>query len=61
MWRSMLQWFGGIGIIVVAMVFLPELRIGGMQIFRSEAFDTMGKSCLVRLKLPDVSPGSILR
>lgn len=43
LWRSMLQWFGGIGIIVVAMVFLPELRIGGMQIFRSESFDTMGK------------------
>lgn len=43
LWRSMLQWFGGIGIIIVAMVFLPELRIGGMQIFRSEAFDTMGK------------------
>ncbi|MCB2135370.1 MAG: TrkH family potassium uptake protein [Rhodobacteraceae bacterium] len=42
-WRSMLQWFGGIGIIVVAMVFLPELRVGGMQLFRSEAFDTGGK------------------
>ncbi|CAN0601953.1 unnamed protein product [Ectocarpus sp. 12 AP-2014] len=34
LWRSMLQWFGGIGIIVVAMAFLPELRVGGMQIFR---------------------------
>ncbi|MCR8725190.1 TrkH family potassium uptake protein [Frigidibacter sp. ROC022] len=43
LWRSMLQWFGGIGIIVVAMTFLPELRIGGMQMFRSEAFDTDGK------------------
>ncbi len=43
LWRSMLQWFGGIGIIVVAMVFLPELRVGGMQIFRSEAFETSGK------------------
>ncbi len=43
LWRSMLQWFGGVGIIVVAMAFLPELRVGGMQIFRSEAFDTMGK------------------
>jgi trk system potassium uptake protein TrkH len=43
LWRSMLQWFGGIGIIIVAMVFLPELRVGGMQIFRSEAFDTDGK------------------
>ena len=43
LWRSMLQWFGGIGIIVVAMVFLPELRIGGMQMFRTEAFETFGK------------------
>jgi trk system potassium uptake protein TrkH len=42
-WRGILQWLGGIGIIVVAMVFLPELRVGGMQIFKSEAFDTMGK------------------
>lgn len=42
-WRALLQWFGGIGIIVVAMVFLPELRVGGMQIFRSEGFDTFGK------------------
>ncbi|WP_341365605.1 TrkH family potassium uptake protein [Yoonia sp. BS5-3] len=43
LWRGILQWLGGIGIIVVAMVFLPELRVGGMQMFRSEAFDTMGK------------------
>ncbi|MGB0499374.1 MAG: TrkH family potassium uptake protein, partial [Rubricella sp.] len=43
LWRGMLQWFGGIGIIVVAMVFLPTLRVGGMQVFRSEGFDTFGK------------------
>ena len=43
LWRGLLQWFGGIGIIVVAMVFLPTLKVGGMQIFRSEAFDTLGK------------------
>jgi trk system potassium uptake protein TrkH len=43
LWRGVLQWLGGIGIIVVAMVFLPELRVGGMQIFQAEAFDTMGK------------------
>ncbi|UWQ92629.1 TrkH family potassium uptake protein [Aliisedimentitalea scapharcae] len=43
LWRALLQWLGGIGIIVVAMVFLPELRVGGMQIFRSEGFDTFGK------------------
>ncbi|AJE48198.1 TrkH family potassium uptake protein [Celeribacter indicus] len=43
LWRSMMQWFGGVGIIVVAMVFLPELKVGGMQVFRSEAFETDGK------------------
>ncbi len=43
LWRGIMQWLGGVGIIVVAMVFLPELRVGGMQIFRSEGFDTMGK------------------
>ena len=42
-WRSMLQWLGGLGIVVVALVFLPALRVGGMQHFQSEAFDTMGK------------------
>jgi trk system potassium uptake protein TrkH len=43
LWRGIMQWLGGVGIVVFAMVFLPELRVGGMQIFRSEAFDTMGK------------------
>ncbi len=43
LWRGVMQWLGGIGIIVVAMVFLPELRVGGMQIFRTESFDTFGK------------------
>lgn len=27
LWRGLMQWFGGIGIIVVAMVFLPVLRV----------------------------------
>lgn len=43
LWRGIMQWLGGVGIIVVAMVFLPELRVGGMQIFKVEAFDTLGK------------------
>jgi len=42
LWRAMLQWFGGVGIVVVAMVFLPVLKIGGMQFFRSESFDLVG-------------------
>lgn len=36
LWRALLEWFGGIGIIVVAMTILPVLSIGGMQLFRSE-------------------------
>lgn len=43
LWRAMLQWFGGVGIVVFAMAFLPTLRVGGMQLFKSEAFDTFGK------------------
>ncbi len=43
LWRGLMQWFGGIGIIVVAIAFLPTLKVGGMQAFRSEGFETMGK------------------
>ena len=42
LWRAMLQWFGGVGIVVVAMVFLPVLKVGGMQFFRTESFDLIG-------------------
>jgi trk system potassium uptake protein TrkH len=42
LWRGLMQWFGGVGIVVFAIVFLPALRIGGMQFFRSEAFDLTG-------------------
>lgn len=43
LWRAILHWSGGLGIVVVAMVFLPVMKIGGMQFFRSEGFDTLGK------------------
>jgi len=36
MWRAILQWLGGIGIIIMAMSVLPFLKVGGMQIFRTE-------------------------
>lgn len=39
LWRAILQWLGGIGIIVMAVAVLPMLQIGGMQMFRVEAFD----------------------
>ncbi len=43
LWRGLLQWFGGVGIVVFAMAFLPMLKVGGMQLFKSEGFDTFGK------------------
>lgn len=43
LWRGILQWLGGLGIVIVAMLFLPIMRVGGMQYFRSEGFDTLGK------------------
>jgi trk system potassium uptake protein TrkH len=42
-WRGLLQWIGGLGIIVMAIAVLPMLQIGGMQIFRTEGFDTTEK------------------
>lgn len=42
-WRAMLEWFGGIGIIVMAIAVLPFLRIGGMQLFRTESSDKSDK------------------
>ena len=44
LWRGMLNWFGGIGIAFLAMIFLPHLRLGGMQFFRAQGFDTLGKT-----------------
>ncbi|MCL7465137.1 TrkH family potassium uptake protein [Phaeovulum sp. NW3] len=43
LWRAILQWLGGLGIVIVAMIFLPVMKVGGMQYFRSEGFDTLGK------------------
>lgn len=43
LWRSLLQWLGGLGIIVMAIAILPILQIGGMQLFKVEAFDTAEK------------------
>ena len=47
MWRAILQWIGGIGIIVTALAFLPMLKVGGMQLFRLESSD-VGEKILPR-------------
>ena len=44
LWPGMLNWLGGLGIAFIAMIFLPLMRIGGMQFFRTEGFDTFGKA-----------------
>ena len=36
LWRSLTQWIGGMGIIVLSLVILPILGIGGMQLFTAE-------------------------
>ncbi len=43
LWRSLLNWLGGEGIIIMAVVILPLLRIGGMQVFRMESSDKTDK------------------
>ena len=43
LWRGILQWIGGIGIIVTAIAILPQLRVGGMQLFALESTDISGK------------------
>jgi|TARA_B100000315_G_scaffold106476_1_gene97597 trk system potassium uptake protein TrkH len=42
-WRAILQWLGGIGVIVMAITILPLLNVGGMQLFRMEGPDTTEK------------------
>ena len=56
LWRGLLQWLGGLGIVIVALVFLPIMRVGGMQFFTSEGFDTFGK---VLPRAVDISRGVI--
>lgn len=43
LWRSILHWIGGVGIIVTAVAVLPQLRVGGMQLFNLESSDRTGK------------------
>ncbi len=44
LWRAILQWLGGIGIIVMAVAILPFLGVGGMQLFRTESSDRSDKA-----------------
>ena len=39
LWRSILNWLGGVGILVMALSVLPLLHVGGMQLFKTESLD----------------------
>jgi trk system potassium uptake protein len=43
LWRSILQWLGGLGIIIMALTILPMLKVGGMQMFKVEGFEAQEK------------------
>ena len=43
LWRAIMQWLGGIGIIVMAITILPLLKVGGMQLFKMEGPDSTEK------------------
>lgn len=43
-WRAILQWLGGVGIIVTAIAVLPLLQVGGMQLFRMESSEQSDKA-----------------
>ena len=44
LWRSILQWLGGVGFIVMAVAVLPYLNVGGMKLFQTESSDWSDKS-----------------
>ncbi len=46
LWRHLLQWLGGLGIIVLAVAILPLLGVGGMQLYRAEMPGPMKESKL---------------
>ncbi len=43
LWRAIMQWLGGIGIVVMAITILPLLKVGGMQLFKMEGPDSTEK------------------
>ena len=43
LWRALMQWLGGIGIVVMAITILPLLKVGGMQLFKMEGSDNAEK------------------
>jgi trk system potassium uptake protein TrkH len=59
LWRSLLQWIGGLGIIVMALVLLPFLRVGGMEMFRLESSESSGERVVAQASMLIVAIASV--
>lgn len=57
LWRSLLQGLGGLGIIVMALIVLPFLRVGGMQLFHTESSERSEKVMPRSLELVTATAG----
>ena len=56
-WRAMLNGIGGLGMIVMAIIVLPYLRIGGMQLFQTESSDKSEKILPRAIELMSATAG----
>jgi trk system potassium uptake protein TrkH len=52
LWRAILQWLGGIGIIVMAITLMPIMNVGGMQLFKISSNDSSEKILPKSKRLP---------
>ena len=49
-WRAILQWLGGIGVIVMAITILPLLNVGGMQLFKNDQVSDTAEKILPKTR-----------
>lgn len=49
LWRSLLHWMGGVGIVALGLFLLPFLRVGGMSFFKMESSDSTNDRPFARL------------
>jgi len=49
-WRAILQWLGGIGVIVMAITILPLLNVGGMQLFKKDQMSDAAEKILPKTR-----------
>ncbi len=50
LWRAIMQWIGGLGIVMIAIAILPMLKVGGMQMFLTESSGKIEGKAIPRIK-----------